>query len=688
MLELYLAIALFGLGSYLNNTPSENTVPTKIKVEDAPVAKAPTQASNRCEKIVPRSFAEFLDPETKKLYEKANYLPNRQIGEKYPDDKESVNVDAIVSNLTGTQITKEEFMINDQGTQMLPFFGGKITQNLSEQASASKLAIHTGEDKLLNTHKKETKPKFKPSKKLSWMNGSPNMNETLQDRYNASNLRTGELPFEQVKVASGLNNKDGKTGKGGFHQTDINDIIRASYKGIDDLNVRQQITYTTPLNPASKISKRQNTTTISKNRPETAFHRTMADLFKTIGSTIKHSFRENFEARDKQKKLSRQEFGNSSVVVIKPKTIANTQESRRNTYENSGMRNVKINDGWSIEGETADYGKNGYNLLPNERDTTQYNTYSSNLGSIVKSITAPLSDMLKITKKQNTIGNPRPNGNMKAQMPQKQTVYDTNDVARTTIKETLIHNSRKGNVKGPVKLTVYDPNDVAKTTIKETLIHNNRKGNVGVGKKAPKVYDYDTKPKITIRNTLEQVDYRKNEYSANIPDAPTVHNQDHAKKTVRETTEDNVHHTNLRYIKDAGYTIDPADAPATNKQFLSDKEYIGGAGYKNGNHSNYDAANNASLNITKELLAKGRKPMGSNVKIVNGKDKLNILYKKQMGGINAERIEKGRVYEQISSNDTIVYSNMRNPLSEEDRMTSDLLDAYKSNPYTQSLSSF
>jgi hypothetical protein len=47
MLELYLAIALFGLGSYLNNTPSENTVPTKIKVEDAPVAKAPTQASNR-----------------------------------------------------------------------------------------------------------------------------------------------------------------------------------------------------------------------------------------------------------------------------------------------------------------------------------------------------------------------------------------------------------------------------------------------------------------------------------------------------------------------------------------------------------------------------------------------------------------------------------------------------------------
>ena len=55
---------------------------------------------------------------------------------------------------------------------------------------------------------------------------------------------------------------------------------------------------------------------------------------------------------------------------------------------------------------------------------------------------------------------------------EKPIVYDPNDVARTTIKETLIHNNRKGNVKGPNKLTVYDPNDVAKTTIKETLIQD------------------------------------------------------------------------------------------------------------------------------------------------------------------------------------------------------------------------
>ena len=49
------------------------------------------------------------------------------------------------------------------------------------------------------------------------------------------------------------------------------------------------------------------------------------------------------------------------------------------------------------------------------------------------------------------------------------TVYDPNDVAKTTIKETNIHNEREGNMSGPKKLMVYDPNDVARTTIKELI---------------------------------------------------------------------------------------------------------------------------------------------------------------------------------------------------------------------------
>ena len=51
---------------------------------------------------------------------------------------------------------------------------------------------------------------------------------------------------------------------------------------------------------------------------------------------------------------------------------------------------------------------------------------------------------------------------MGADMPKKQTVYDPNDIAKTTIKETTLEYDHDGNIKGPQKLTVHDPNDIAK----------------------------------------------------------------------------------------------------------------------------------------------------------------------------------------------------------------------------------
>ena len=60
---------------------------------------------------------------------------------------------------------------------------------------------------------------------------------------------------------------------------------------------------------------------------------------------------------------------------------------------------------WETETETADYGKKSFVAGPNERDTTQDNVHNSNVRSAVNSITAPLLDLMKTTKKENTIGN-------------------------------------------------------------------------------------------------------------------------------------------------------------------------------------------------------------------------------------------------------------------------------------------
>jgi len=173
---------------------------------------------------------------------------------------------------------------------------------------------------------------------------------------------------------------------------------------------------------------------------------------------------------------------------------------------NSGLRNVNIENSGN-----HDYGKGSYKARPNERDVTGTRTHTSNLVSAVKAIITPLQDVLKRTKKENVVGNNRPEGNMNPNVPNKMTVYDPNDIARTTIKEQTETNDHKGNMNGPKRITVYDPNDVAKTTIKETLIHDNREGPLAPQNPAKaKIYEYDTAPKVTIRETLDEVDFTTN----------------------------------------------------------------------------------------------------------------------------------------------------------------------------------
>ena len=700
MIELYTAIFLFGIGAYLNKNVSkkdtekvekkettENVYNTKIieKVDELN-QKYSEEIKQKCEKVVPRSFTEFLDPETKQMYEKT-----KRLQEKGPTlDEATSEEEGFVSPLTGKKMTPQDFMTNSNGDVFQPFFGSNVTQNMSEDASRSRLSAHTGIDSIIDRHKKETKPLFKPCKNINFVNGSPNSNDILSERYNKSRFRNNERPFREERIGAGLNDKDGKDGKGGFHQFEAQDIARASYKSIDDLNVRQQITYTTPVKPGAAIGKRGKQSTVARNRPERSFHQTMDNQWKTPGSILLAAQRENFTAYDNGKKQSREIIGTVGGVNVKQRNIETFRKTRRNVYVNSGLRNVKMIHDYDAENENSDYGKHSFNLAPNERDTTQIAKHSTNFTTVVKALTKPLEDVMKKTKKENVIGNPRPNGNMNAQIPSRQTVYDPNDVARTTVKETLIHNSRKGNVKGPNKLTVYDPNDVAKTTIKETLIHNNRKGNVVGQVSKNRVYKYDTKPKITVRNTLDTVDFTQNLVRANAGGKATTTVQDKFKITLREGTENNVHSSNVKFDKGMGYTTSPADAPFTQKQFLSDYEYSGIAGSREEANANYNSMYNASLNSNKQHIAKGRKPMGSNVKLVSGKDKLAVLHKKQMSAVNAERVEKGRVYSVPPTNDTKVF-NLKVGLSNKvnnDRIEPELLDAYRNNPYTHSLHSY
>jgi hypothetical protein len=118
-------------------------------------------------------------------------------------------------------------------------------------------------------------------------------------------------------------------------------------------------------------------------------------------------------------------------------------------------------------------------LKETNRSTTTTKGYDSNVQSVVKSITAPLLDTMKLSKKQYTTMHARPQGNFQNTNPAKLTIYDPNDVARTTIKETTIHDTRTGTLTGATKTIVYNPDDVARPTLRQATEKDSRLGHVG-----------------------------------------------------------------------------------------------------------------------------------------------------------------------------------------------------------------
>ena len=610
MIELYLAVLLFGVGSYINmNKPS---------VTNTPLEKKDTKNVENFKTLSPAPYHPRIQKKSEDAELPVNKVPQEPKRTRKVIQDELCNKD-VVSSLTGKKMNKQDFLTNSDGFKMTPYFRGSVKQNIHD-ISQTRLANHTGRDPMLNKKKREIAPLFKPTPNISNVHGMKNWSHKVKDRYIEGNNRTNELPFEQFRVGPALCEEGGMEGRGGFHDFTINEIAKNSIPTIDDLRVgnRKQVTHTPPTVSGKLFNdKRGIHGKVSKNRTEREMDITDYRDLGSMASVQGQKVNENFVAVDKNKKISRPHYGNAAPIErIKPTKIPTTQKSRRNLLRNTGLRNVGFGDL-----KTAAY----------------------------------FLDKAKETKKENMVGNPRPEGNM--------------DVAI------------------PSKMTAYDPNDIARTTKKEQLVDNKYLPSVSTYAKKIKVYDYDTKPKITIRNTTPSINPNRN---LDGPDKPTNYLTDKAKTTIKEQTEDNKYQSNAHYAKDNGYMTNPAEAPYTNKQFLSDYYYAGGAESRTPSQTLYMSAYNASLNTNKERIARGRKPMGSNVKLARGGDTIKILHKKQSHGLDTSRKVDTHVFAKPPVAHDKVMSKQRVILSNKeirDRIQPDILEAFNNNPYSQPLNS-
>ena len=263
------------------------------------------------------------------------------------------------------------------------------------------------------------------------------------------------------------------------------------------------------------------------------------------------------------------------------------------------------------------------------------------------------------------------------------------DPARTTIKETTENNRYLAGVSGLHKKHIIITGDKARTTIKETTEKNDYIGIAGAPIHKKHISIYNDKARTTVKETTEN-----NEHIGHVGGAPvkrTVGPNDRARTTIKETTEVDGHMGNIggtQLQSGRGYMTTNHKAKNTNRQFTGDKEYIGPALSNNTKTTSYDSIYNARFNTNKTKISRGRKP--TDVGPVLGHQEINVESKK----IDNDRKSrytgmKSSTIGNIFNPDSIHFTSERNHLPQhETRLDVGILDAFKQNPLTQSLSSY
>lgn len=422
---------------------------------------------------------------------------------------------------------------------MVPHFGAHVRQNV-RRGHSDLLESFTGNvsesTQFRMVHKKELErdQMFAPSSGFSYPYGTPNIGGYGRERYITSELKTGVLPTEQVRVGPGLNQKDTPaTPVDGFHP-----VFRPSQYSVDDLRIASnpKLTYRgRVIRGTEEASGRRGFTgNVYKHNPDTFFVNDPSRYFTTASADslrpkmeTKENYRESFGPTSRQETSS--EYVGSAMTADAHaeksyNSAYNRQDPRRANFLQSGPSNVSAENQASVDYDYGRSGKynhsgsgyyasdadqSGYYASEQERATTEaeQGSYRSNV-SDTTARTMPFFDLSRNTIKQTTlIGGSREKSGPSTNANQRQSMHYF-DNQKVTRKQTLESSGSRREVSGPTSGSNLRPQmklfDNAKTTKVETLAQQDTTGQAYSGQtNAQKTRLYDN-AKTTKVETLPE----------------------------------------------------------------------------------------------------------------------------------------------------------------------------------------
>ena len=575
-------------------------------------------------------------------------------------------------SLTGEPIDTENFTHNN----MVPFFGGSIKQNINENASSTRLELFTGNSSL-DIPKEETTPMF--SSQQNNIYGLPTRSDDLSQRYNASNKQQGVPLTQPTRVGPGLGQGFTSEGSGGF-QEDIESRQYYLPKKTNELRAsnKPKETYDGRFNPGFCGKRRGLQSKVEQNRV-IRFHSFDQPRFNTTVVTQKKTLRPEISARDTRRQNTSTAYSGTAgpSVVKKPENYSNYSPEvvHRQHLESSGPRNA-VSTG--AKETTVKYCTDIRNA---QKEVS--NDYLGLASSAVKRIIAPVQDILKTTVRETTEDHGRPEGHVGGIATQL-TMYDPDDISRTTIKETTVHDDRIGNVGSIGKRGSTYIQDLPQTTNRETLKNFITSGNLNGNKHISRP---NTEAIKTVRETTlhtpaigqASIGQVGQGYITNPKEAPNV---------ARQFISDNEYTGQAHGDGVGAYTVTDTIAPPTSRQFTTDNEYTGVAEGEVKPMS-YTDIYNATINTVRQDVSKGRNPTKTGVKIASGQADIGQVLQK-VPLLEPDALQKTKLTQLPPNKNEQGITTQKNSVCDASiaqRIEPDTLTAFKENPFTQSLSS-
>ena len=604
-MELALPVVLIG-GMYVlsNQDDTKKVTQQENKPKEGFVAnRTNTKAKQR--KLTNTQIPERNFPKqgTSELIKNVGYYPNpnaatdRYFQSKGYEEKAKENKN-VYTSLTGNQVSATDLNHNN----MVPFFGSSVKQNTRDLGhNESRLDNLNGSGSQI-IHKKEIAPLFKPEENIQWGHGTPNTTDFIQSRVNPSMSMNNVKPFQELRVGPGLNQKDGVLGSGGFN-SGMEARERWMAKTVDELRTvnNPKKTYGgVILGGKRDVQNRGIIGKIEKNRPDTYYINSPERYFTTTGQEKAQRAREiQMLKPENRETTTREHFGNATDMNNKASYTVGNYHAPHRPQLDPNVKHVTNAYFADANGPTeGDYGIKGFksSITSNNRETTQHQQEYGAVNGVARAVIAPLLDMFRTTRKENTIGNARPVGNARHSQATAGVVYNPHDKARTTIRE----------------MTEGRP---------DHMFVGNQQEAGGYG--------------YTVKN-------------------------------IRETPQER-DSTNVYYTGNGGNTNVTSNAPT------------------------YDAAYNATL-IDKEPISRGRVPTTSNASIFNGQEYTNIHVDKNDCDRNNNRPwVPQQIVKATPAKEQFGYGSARTEYGQDvqcARNQPEILDAFKSNPYTKSLQSW